>query len=348
MMNTAKKYIIMLLAVSMLFSLAACTSGTAAGTEPAPSAAPTEAALNVMAMIDGIPEMAEDGSNAADVYAAYTAAQSAYFELSYDEMNMVNNVGAMWKASDDYYDRIMSAPQSEPASPDKGTAEAGALLSGIWYDSSSILYKDYNSWQILYDGSVITPYSYDGPKYVESIGNGEYNIPDYGTIYPEYSMGEMRLASTEGRGCLISQTTIDKMFVRVELNSDNVSDYFSFDQIYSYTDEWGDAANYADNGQTCYAAVNKKEGSDLTYIGSDGTQVELYLKNGKRTTFYGMGLFTIDGKNVGIKGFGRARGALYFVRSEYVWKTETNDGLVSVYLNDGSIYTYYHGNYAFG
>ena len=55
----------------------------------------------------------------------------------------------------------------------------------------------------------------------------------------------------------------------------------------------------------------------------------------------------MDGKNVAIKSLGRAKGAIYFVRSEFVWKTETSDGMVSVYLNDGAVYTYYHGDYAF-
>ena len=338
---------ILLLALSVLLSLAACASESAAASTGSP-AGPTEAALNVIAMIDGIPEMAEDGSNASDVYDAYTAAQSAYFQLSYDEMNMVNNVGAMWKASDDYFNHIMNVPQGETYDHDKRTAEAGALLNGIWYDSSSIVYKDYNCWKINSDGTVSTPYYYDNTQYVNSLGNGEYYVPDYGTVYPDYSMGEMRLASVEGRGCLISQATADKMFVRVELDAENVSDYFTFDRIYFYIDEWGDTANYSDNGQTCYAAVNKLEGTDLTYIGTDGVQVEVFLKNGSKTTIYGMGQFCVDGKNVAIKSLGRAKGAIYFVRSEFVWKTETSDGMVSVYLNDGAVYTYYHGDYAFG
>lgn len=348
MIKKTKTALVLLLAISTLFSISACAAGAVGVNGPSSPTAPTDAALNVIAMIDGIPEIAEDGSNASEVYDAYTAAQSAYFQLSYDEMNMVNNVGAMWKASDDYFNHIMNVPQGETYDHDKRTAEAGALLNGTWYDSSSVIYKDYNFWQISSDGTVTTPYYYDDTQYVNSLGNGEYYVPDYGTVYPDYSMGEMRLASTEGRGCLISQATIDKMFVKIDLNAENVADYFTFDQIYTYTDEWGDTASYADNGQTCYAAVNKYEGSDMTYIGSDGAQVELYLKNGTRTTFYGMGLFTVDGKNVGIKSFGRAKGSLYFVRSEYVWKTETIDGFVYVYLNDGSQYTYYHGDFAFG
>ena len=345
-----KKTILPILMIALILSLGVVASGCGAE-QASPAAAPQEpglAAKEVIALIDAIPALAEDGSNAAEVYSAYTAAQSAYFQLDYDEMNAVNNVGAMWKASDEYYQHIMSSPA--PANPDsaKDIAEAGALLQGVWYDSSSVIYREYSCWQINSDGSVVSPFYTEETLYVQPLGNGEYVIPDYGTIYPEYSMGEMRLANTEGTGCLLSQTTIDKMFVPVELNAENVADYFTFDEIYSYTDEWGDTASYADNGQTCYAAVNKKEGTELTYIGSNGAQVELFLKNGKKTTFYGFGLFQVDGKNVGIKDFGRAKGTLWFVRSEYVWKTETSDGFVSVFLNDGSIYNYYHGDYAFG
>ena len=54
---------ILLLALSVLLSLAACASESAAASTGSP-AGPTEAALDVIAMIDGIPEMAEDGSNA--------------------------------------------------------------------------------------------------------------------------------------------------------------------------------------------------------------------------------------------------------------------------------------------
>ena len=350
MKKKTKIVLIMILAVSMLFSLAACAAESAAGpdSEASAPAGLTDAAKEVITMIDNIPDIAADGSNAAEVYDAYTAAQSAYFQLSYDEMNMVNNVGAMWKASDDYFNHIMNVPEGETYDHDARVAEAGALLCGTWYDSSSVIYKDYSCWQISNDGTVSTPYYYDEPQYVNSLGNGEYYVPDYGTVYPDYSMGEMRLASTEGRGCLIGQATIDKMFVKVDLTAENVADYFTFDQIYSYIDEWGDTANYADNGQTCYAAINKLEGSDMTYIGTDGVQVEVFLKNGSKTTIYGMGQFWVDGKDVGIKSLGRAKGSIYFVKSEYVWKVETYDGMVSVYLNDGSIYTYYHGDYAFG
>ncbi|MBR0352275.1 MAG: hypothetical protein IJH53_03630 [Oscillospiraceae bacterium] len=345
-----KKTILSILILALVLSLSVFASGCAS--EPAASVPAaqesSQAVKDVIAMIDAIPQLAEDGSNASEVYDAYTAAQSAYFQLSYDEMNAVNNVGGMWKASDDYYQHIMNTQPKEDYEYYQRAAEAGALLAGTWYDSSSVIYKEYNCWQISFDGTVVTPFYNEETQYVQSLGNGEYYIPDYGTIYPDYSMGEMRLASVDGRGCLISQVTIDKMYVKVELSAENVADYFTFDQIYSYVDEWGDYANYADNGQTCYAAVNKYEGSDMTYIGSDGAQVELFLKNGTKTTFYGIGLFQVDGKNVAIKEFGRAKGTLWFVRSEYVWKTETNDGFVYVYLNDGSLYTYYHGEYAYG
>ena len=348
MKKTVSTILLIVMFMALCFSVSGCAGEAASVSDASGFAVSDSAAQQVIEMINAIPEMAEDGSNASEVYDAYTAAQSAYFELSYDEMNMVTNVGRMWKASDDYFNQVMNVPSGETYDYDKSVAEAGALMTGTWYDSSSIIYKDYSCWNIGYDGTVVTPFYNDQPQYVNSLGNGEYYVPDYGTVYPDYSMGEMRLASVEGTGCLISQTTIDKMFVKVELTAKNVADYFTFDQIYSYTDEWGDSANYADKGQTCYAAINKKEGTDLVYIGSDGAQVELYLKNGKTTTFYGMGLFIVDGKNVAIKRFGRAKGSLYFVKSEYVWKTETNDGMVSVYLNDGSIYTYYHGDYAFG
>ena len=345
MKKTVSAILMIALALSLCFAVSGCAAESAVASA---TAAPNEAAQNVIDMINAIPEMAEDGNNASDVYDAYTAAQSAYFQLSYDEMNMVNNVGDMWKASDDYFNQIMNVPSGENYDYDQRVAEAGKLLAGTWYNSSSIIYKDYSCWQIGYDGSVVTPFYNDEPLYVYSVGNGEYSIPDYGTVYPDYSMGEMRLASVDGTGCLISQATIDKMFVKVELNAENVADYFTFDQIYSYVDEWGDTVNYSDNGMTCYAAIDKNEGSDMVYIGSDGAQVELYLKNGTRTTFYGLGLFTVDGKDVEIKDFGRAKGNLYFVKSEYVWKIETYEGMVSVYLNDGSNYTYYHGDYAFG
>lgn len=344
MKKTIAAVICLTLILSLCFSLAGCAAESSA----ASAAAPDSAAQDVIDMIAAIPEMAEDSSNASEVYDAYTAAQSAYFELSYDEMNQVNNVGSMWKASDDYFNHIMNVPAGETYDFDQRAAEAGALLAGTWYDSSSFIYQDYSCWQIRSDGTVETPFYNDEPQYVQSLGNGQYYVPDYGTIYPEYSMDEMRLASLEGTGCLISQDTIDKMFVKVELDAENVADYFSFDQIYSYIDEWGDTVNYSDNGQTCYAALSKTEGTGLTYIGSDGAQVELYMKNGTKTTFYGIGLFLVDGKNVGIKDFGRAKGSLYFVRSEYVWKTEFSDGFMSVYLNDGAVYTYYHGDYAFG
>ncbi len=345
-----KKTFVSILILALVLSLSVTAAGCASEAS-APASAPQEpsqAAKDVIAMIEAIPELAEDGSNASEVYDAYTAAQSAYFQLSYDEMNLVSNVGSMWKASDAYYNHIMNTSPKEDYEYYQRIEEAGALLQGIWYDSSSVIYKEYSCWQINSDGSVITPFYNEETQYVQSLGNGEYYVPDYGTIYPDYSMGEMRLASVEGTGCLISQTTIDKMFVQVELSAENVADYFTFDQIYSYVDEWGDYANYADIGQTCYAAVNKYEGTELTYVGSNGAQVELFMKNGTKTTFYGMGLFQVDGKNVAIKDFGRAKGTLWFVRSEYVWKTETNDGFVYVYLNDGSLYTYYHGEFAYG
>ena len=123
MIKKTKTALVLLLAISILFSLSACAAGAVGVNGPSAPTAPTDAALNVIAMIDGIPEIAEDGSNASEVYDAYTAAQSAYFQLSYDEMNMVNNVGAMWKASDDYFNHIMNVPQGETYDHDKRTAE---------------------------------------------------------------------------------------------------------------------------------------------------------------------------------------------------------------------------------
>ena len=348
MKNRLRTLSFLFAAVLILGLFAGCGSSVQ---EPAVTGAVpsvTDAAKAVMEMIDSIPEMAEDGSNADEVYNAYTAAQNAYFELSYDEMNLITNVGRMWKASDDYFDHIMNAAPGEEVDADERIAEAGAVLCGTWYDSSSVIYKEYSCWEIGYDGSLVTPFYNEEPLYVTSLGDGTYYVPDYGTVYPERSMGDLRLANVDGSGCLISQAIIDQMYVTVDLNAENVSDYFCFDQLYSYIDEWGDTANYSDNDQTSYAALNKLEGSELTYIGSDGVQVELLLDNGKKTTFYGVGQIWIDGKNVQIKDFGRAKGTLYFVKNEYVWKVDAEDGYITVWLNDGSRYGYWHGNYAVG
>ncbi|MBO6040922.1 MAG: hypothetical protein J6P58_06900, partial [Oscillospiraceae bacterium] len=85
--------------------------GTAAPAEPQVS--PSEAVKAVMDAIDAIPELAEDGSNADTVYAAFSAAREAYFGLSYDEMNSVTNVGRMWKANDDYTAHVLNASPEE-------------------------------------------------------------------------------------------------------------------------------------------------------------------------------------------------------------------------------------------
>ena len=349
MRNSKGRVPALLLAVLLAAGL---FSGCAAGVQTAePAAAVSDAAKAVMAAIEAIPDMAEDGSNADEVYEAYTAARTAYFELSYDEMNTVTNVGRMWKASDDYSVLTMAGSASPDTDEDfsASIAEAGAQLHGTWYDSSCVLYKEYSCWEISYDGTVVTPFFYDGePQYVTSFGDGTYNVPDYGVVYPEYSMGDLRLARTDGTGCLISQAIIDEMYVAVELTPENVAEYICFDHLYTYVDEWGDTASYADNDQTSYAALNKKEGNGLTYVGADGVQVELLLGNGKKTTFYGLGQFWIDGKNVAIKDFGRAKGTLYFVKSEYVWNVEAEDGFITVWLNDGSRYSYYHGDFPVG
>ena len=346
-MNSRKTRTAAVLTALLLGAALFAGCGTAAPAEPQTS--PTEAARAVMDAIDAIPELAEDGSNADAVYAAFSSAREAYFSLSYDEMNTVANVGRMWKANDDYSAHITNeVPDDVPPDPLQGIAEAGRLMHGTWYDSSSVVYKEYSCWEIGYDGSVVTPFFSEEPLYVTSLGDGTYSVPDYGTVYPEYSMGDLRLARTDGTGCLISQAIIDQMYVTVELNAENVADYFCFDELYSYIDEWGDTASYADNDQTSYAALYKEEGHGLTYVGSDGVQIELLLGNGKKTTFYGIGQIWIDGKNVKIKDFGRAKGTLYFVRSEYVWKAEAQDGFITVRLNDGSTYSYYHGDYAVG
>ena len=333
-----------LLLAGMLTGCGAADPASTAATGPVLS----DAAKAVMQAIDAIPDMAEDGSNARQVYEAYTAAQNAYFSLDYDEMNLITNVGKMWKASDDYFSQVMTvSPGTSPQQPSL-SAEDGALLSGIWYDSSSVIFKEYSCWQIGPDGAVVTPFYTEAPQYVSALGDGTYYVPDYGTVYPEYSMGDLRLANVDGSGCLISQAIIDRMYVTVELDAENVSDYFTFDPLYSYIDEWGDTASYADNDQTSYAALDKLEGSDLVYVGSNGVQVELLLDNGKKTTFYGVGQLWIDGKDVKISDFGRAKGTMYYVKREYVWNVEASEGFITVSLNDGSRYSYYHGDFPVG
>ena len=351
MKTTNRRVLALLLAAVLAAGLfAGCGASVSQDKPQEQQAALTEAAKDVMALIEAIPELNEDGSNADEVCEAYTAAHTAYFALSYDEMNTVTNVGRMWKAGDEYSEHTMAGDPAaaQEEDPSQSAAEAGALLQGTWYDSSSVVYKEYSCWVIEADGSVTTPFYNEETLYVSALGDGTYQIPDYGVIYPEYSMGDLRLARTDGEGCLISQAVIDQMYVTVELTADNVADYFCFDELYSYIDEWGDTASYADNDQTSYAALYKEEGHGLTYVGADGVQIELLLDNGKKTTFYGLGQIWIDGKNVKIKDFGRAKGTLYFVKSEYVWNVEVEDGFVTVWLNDGSRYSYYHGDYAVG
>lgn len=333
-----KRFFSLLLALTMLGLLCAC------GTEnDAPSL--SEAAAKVMEMIDAIPEMAEDGSNADAVYEAYTAAQKEYFALSYDDMGKISNVGIMWKASDDVFNVNMGG--GEDYDYEKLLTEAGQLLQGVWYDSSYAFDPEY-CFVIHRDGGVTVPYG--DVQYLTPFTDGTYYIPGYErTVYPEYSMGAMRLADVDGRGCLIPKEIVDEMFVTVELTKENVADYICFDRIWSYLNEWGDTVNYSDENQTSYAALNRTEGNGLTYIGCRNLQVEVLLKGGKSTTFYDLGQFWIDGKDVQITDLGRAKGTLQFVKSEYVWKVEPDEyGGVTVWLNDGSQYYYYHGNFAFG
>ena len=86
MKKTVITILILLLVLSLSVTFSGCASEQADASVPAP-AEPSQAVKDVIAMIDAIPELAEDGSNASEVYDAYTAAQNAYFQLSYDEMN---------------------------------------------------------------------------------------------------------------------------------------------------------------------------------------------------------------------------------------------------------------------
>ena len=67
MIKKTKTVLVLLLAISILFSLSACAAGALGVNGHSSPPAPTDAALNVIAMIDGIPEIAEDGSNASEV-----------------------------------------------------------------------------------------------------------------------------------------------------------------------------------------------------------------------------------------------------------------------------------------
>ena len=172
-----KKIITVLLMTALLFTLCSC------GPEAAPEM--SERLKEVIAKIDAIPEFAEDGSNYEEVFNKYSEAQAAYFNLDYDDMGRVQNVGKMWKTGDD------CARFAESGSEMNGgviSASAGQLLQGTWYDSSCITSPDM-MYVIYSDGSISTPYGWAGDEsyvtaYADEVFGEVYEIPSYGTGQP--------------------------------------------------------------------------------------------------------------------------------------------------------------------
>lgn len=336
-----KKLLALLLALAMLLALCAC------GEQPTPDL--SERLKEAIEKIDAIPEMADDGVNYEEVFEKYQEAYEAYFKLDYDDMGLVTNVGKLWKAQD----QCSAAQETVYETYAAGDAAlAGADLQGIWYDSSCITTPD-QQYVIHEDGSVEVPYAWDeinyAYAYTDDIFGTVYDIPYYGMVYCDYSMGGVRLARTDGYGCLLSETVADTMFVKVELNEENVSEYFTWDTVFSYLDEWGDTVNYSEKDLSGFALIDEKADKGLTYIGNSDAQIEVKLSNGKTMTTNEFGLHVADGGNVTVSGFGRAKGTLYYVYDKYVYSVEADEyGYVTVTLNDGSVYYYYHGNYALG
>ena len=300
--------------VKVLLSLFICSSLWGCGK--------SNAVKNVEELIDGIGEVTADSEESIE------EAEKAFNALSDKEKEQVENAAQLEQKKEEVKERIKEAEEEAKKEEEKKKlAEKKEKLAP--YDGT---------WKPIYSEAVNNDLLHSSPK-VKKIYSKDLNIDELDeTITPidettikvsRDGLGALKLVDDQGITKFVSEggafvrkseydDVMDKMFVHVILDEDNIGDYIGGPiKIGRYLDEWGDETDA--DAYVLSSPAYDNEG--LILLSFKDVKFEVYY-NGvtDSTTYYepyplgyalGTGTPTLN-------KFGRAEGEIWYVRKEYV------------------------------
>ena len=295
-----KTILLTILMVSMCFMLLGCGK--------------SEAVKKVEALIDGIGEVTVDSEE------SIKEAEEAYNALTDKEKEQVENANQLPAKREELDSCIAKAKEEEEQrikeEKEKERREKVAPFFGEW---SSIFMEDW----IKGDKKVYTKdiFINDENQYTK------VNETNDAIKVSGYPLGELKVVDDNGISKLVADEGVfvrkpkyneamDKMFVHVTLDEDNISDYIGGPiEAGKYLNEWGDETDT--KAYTFSSPAYENEG--LIMIAYKDVKYEVYFKgnNDPETNYepYPIGWGYGDPK---LDHFGRAEGEIWYIREEFV------------------------------
>ena len=280
----------------------------------------SEAVKNVEALIDGISEVTLESEE------SIKTAEEAYNALTDKEKAKVENADQLVSKREELDACVAKAEEEKKQKEEDERKEKLAPFLGTWVPLYQEAFKDYydKSWgndlwsinlTITENNDNVTPETDNTITYVSSAaGMSTFELIE--------DQGIEKLVSPYDVGVYVRkdeyETARDKMFVHINLDQDNISDYIGeLVEIGKFLDEWGDETNTSAYTFSSPAYSNE----DLIMLTYSDVKYEVYYKgSGDAVTYYEpYPILQSWGSNApGLDHFGRAEGEIWYVKKNYV------------------------------
>ena len=275
----------------------------------------SDAVKKVEALIDGIGEVTVDREE------SIREAEEAYNALTDKEKEQVENADQLSLKKEALEECIARAKEEEEKkakeAEEKERKEQLAPFIGTWKQIIAVDWVEEGEYIIYADDLVLD----------ENISTLRLYGKDVLTRVPKIPGGEVRLVEDNGITKLVSEagvfvreedydTAIDKMFVHVVLDEDNIGDYIGGPiKIGKYLNEWGDETDM--EAYTFESPAYHNEG--LIMIASKDVKYEIFFKgNSDPETNYEPYPIGVGYGNPKLDHFGRVEGEIWYIREEFV------------------------------
>ena len=279
----------------------------------------SEEVKNVEALIDGIGEVTVDSED------SIKKAEEAYDALTDKEKGKVENVDQLEKSKEELAACIKKAEEEEKKRLEEERKAKIAPYVGTWKPIYADVLENEYIHQIdwverdkeRYNDIVIK----EDDEKISVSGDNIFNVGGF--------TGALTLVEDNGIKKLVSSAGVfvreedydelmDKMFVHVTLDEDNISDYIGGPvKLGKYLDEWGDETDT--DAYILSSPAYDNEG--LIMLAFKDVKFEMYYSGiSDATTYtepYVLG-YAIGSGTPTFSHFGRAEGEIWYVRKEYV------------------------------
>ena len=280
----------------------------------------SEAVKNVESLIDGIGEVTLESEE------SIKTAEEAYNSLNEKEKEKVENADQLVSKKEELDACITKAEEEKKQKEEEEKKEKLAPFLGTWVPLYQEVFKEYydNSWSndlwsvnlsITENNDNVTLENDNAITYVSS--NAEMS-----TFELIEDQGIEKLVSPYGAGVYVRkdeyETARDKMFVHINLDQDNISDYIGgLIEIGKFIDEWGDETDTSAYTFSSAAYANE----NLIMLTYSDVKYEVYYKgSGDAVTYHELyPILQAWGSNTpSLDHFGRAEGEIWYVKKGYV------------------------------